>query len=307
MFGKHFTQTYTGSMHGAGLAVFGVWGYVIANTREGMIELNAGALAPILGCTEAEVEGALTYLESPDPRSRNPAHEGRRLVKVGPYAYEVPSWNIYRNMRDENDRRKYQREYMRTYRADAKAKAGGDIGGVRSNVRRRKPPLAQAEEEVEAEVEARSTSLVGQSPKSGLQMALVEETTVEVFDRLRNRVGNGLGDLQAGGKIVLGYFNAVMQTSFRWGGKSSEKIITRLREIRDVSKLLYAIDGATRDDTIMGRRADSPPNGYKRPSTVFRDSEQVERFLALARDVQPEHPILSEMITQARTNGDFHP
>lgn len=120
-----------------------------------------------------------------------------------------------------------------------------------------------------------------------------------VAGRIRTRVANQQADLTAAGKIVLGYFNARMKTQFRWGGKSSEKIIARLRETQSASMLFYAVDGATKDDNIMGRRADNP-QGYKRPVTVFRDTEQVDRFLELAGTRAEVHPVLDEMVRGAQ-------
>src|SRR3989338_2531118 len=50
MYGKHFAQTYTGSMFGAGPVVFAVWGYVIANARrDGTVEVNAQLVAAAPG------------------------------------------------------------------------------------------------------------------------------------------------------------------------------------------------------------------------------------------------------------------
>jgi hypothetical protein len=40
---------YTGSMYRAGINVFAVWNYIIANTHYGTIELNAKHLADTLG------------------------------------------------------------------------------------------------------------------------------------------------------------------------------------------------------------------------------------------------------------------
>ena len=47
MYGKFFSCTFTGSMYGAGSDVFAVWGHMIANTVESVVELKM--LAPMLG------------------------------------------------------------------------------------------------------------------------------------------------------------------------------------------------------------------------------------------------------------------
>lgn len=123
MYGKYFASTFTGSMVGAGLNVFAVWGYVIANCRDGSVELNPKLLAMILGCSEAEVLNAIEYLCSPDPQSRTKEHEGRRLLKNGAFLYDVPNHHSYRSILNEDERRQYFREKKREQRArDSKSK-----------------------------------------------------------------------------------------------------------------------------------------------------------------------------------------
>src|SRR6266496_1587784 len=98
MWGKHFQSMYEGSMYGAGVAVFAVWGYVISHTRNSTVELNPKMLANTLGGTEAEVNDAIEFLSMADPKSRHKAHDGRRLVKQGEYLYMLPSWAEYQKL-----------------------------------------------------------------------------------------------------------------------------------------------------------------------------------------------------------------
>ena len=119
MYGKIFESLYEGSMVGAGPTVFAVWGYCIAKAdREGIVILNPALLAPIIGTSRVDIERAIEYLERPDPNSKNPEHEGRRLLHMSGYAYTVVSHAIYRGMNNGEDRRKYMREYMRKRRGE---------------------------------------------------------------------------------------------------------------------------------------------------------------------------------------------
>jgi hypothetical protein len=110
MWGKHFESMYEGSMYGAGVAVFAVWGYVIAHTRNGVVELNPRKLADTLGGELGDVEAAIEFLKSPDAASRHKEHEGRRLLLESPFQYRVPSWHIYHAIRNEDERREYNRK-----------------------------------------------------------------------------------------------------------------------------------------------------------------------------------------------------
>jgi len=110
MYGKFFSSTFTGSMYGAGPVVFAVWGFVIANCVDSTVELNPKMLAPMLGATENEVVSAVQYLCDPDPQSRNPSEEGRRLLKTGQFSYQVVTHSHYRAMRNEEFVERFKRE-----------------------------------------------------------------------------------------------------------------------------------------------------------------------------------------------------
>jgi hypothetical protein len=109
MYGKHFESMYEGSMYGAGVVVFAVWGYVIAFTHKSRVELNPRKLADTLGGKVEEIEEAIKKLQEKDPESRNKEYEGRRLVKEGEYQYYVPSWESYQNLKNEDARREQNR------------------------------------------------------------------------------------------------------------------------------------------------------------------------------------------------------
>lgn len=109
MYGKHFESMYDGSMYGAGIAVFAVWGYAISHTRKSRVELNPRKLADTLGGKIEEIEQAISFLRKPDPESRFKEHEGRRMIKEGEFQYFLPSWESHQAIRNADDRREYNR------------------------------------------------------------------------------------------------------------------------------------------------------------------------------------------------------
>ena len=117
MYGKFFASAFGGSMVGAGPDVYAVWGYVIANANGGQVELNPAVLGAVIGAPPERMAAAIDWLCQPDPNSRNPAHDGRRLVKEGPFAYLVVSHKIYRELKTEDERREYNRLKQQEYRA----------------------------------------------------------------------------------------------------------------------------------------------------------------------------------------------
>lgn len=147
MYGKFFASAFTGSMFGAGADVFAVWAYVIANTVDSQVELNPTLLAATIGATPERMEAAIAALCAPDPRSRSKECEGRRLVREGEYAYRVPTYEAYRSIRSEDDRREYNRIKKAEQRARDRAKSTAVA-----------PPVIDlsamsAQEEAEAEAE----------------------------------------------------------------------------------------------------------------------------------------------------------
>ena len=157
MYGKHFSSMYTCSMFGAGTDVFAVWGYVIAHAVEGQVELNPKLLAAVLGSTEEEMREAIRYLLSPDNDSRSKQEEGRRLVKIGEYAYSVPNHVSYRAIRCEDDRRAYNREKQREHRERKSQPIVNDKSNVNSLVIDSQSLSAHTEAEAEAEAETHTT------------------------------------------------------------------------------------------------------------------------------------------------------
>jgi hypothetical protein len=122
MYGKHFASLYEGSMVGAGAVVFAVWGYVIAkqvpDKKVGsQVRLNPKLLAAILGEADKDVQKAIEFLCSPDPQSTTKENNGRRLIKVGEFDYQVVNGAKYRAIRDEETRRDQNRTAQRRHRA----------------------------------------------------------------------------------------------------------------------------------------------------------------------------------------------
>jgi hypothetical protein len=126
MYGKHFESMYTGSMIGKGAEVFAVWGYVIANRRKDLVELNPTLLAFLLGEPESEILEAINRLCSPDPKSRTKTEGGRRLIKEGEYVYRVVNATRYDEEASEYERRERDKFRKRDERAEAKRSTGNN-------------------------------------------------------------------------------------------------------------------------------------------------------------------------------------
>lgn len=114
-------------MVGAGSHVFAVMGYIIAKQVPdrvvgSQVKLNPVLLGAILGEDVSRVEEAIAHLCAPDPKSNTPDKEGRRLIKIGQFEYQVVNGAKYRAIRNEEERRAENREAKRRERARKRGK-----------------------------------------------------------------------------------------------------------------------------------------------------------------------------------------
>ncbi len=122
MYGRIFESLYEGSMVGSGSAMFAVWPYVIAKMKPdkemgAQVDLNPELLAFVLGEESEVIQKVIEKLCSPDPKSRTPAEDGRRLIKLGQFTYQVVNGAKYIALRNEEDRRRSNRIAKRNQRA----------------------------------------------------------------------------------------------------------------------------------------------------------------------------------------------
>lgn len=130
MYGRIFEGLYEGSMVGAGSAMFAVWGYVIAKMKPdpevgAQVELNPDLLAFVLGEDPGKVQSVIERLCGPDAKSRTPEKEGRRLIRVGQFSYQVVNGVKYMAIKNAENKRAADRQAKRDQRqreAEAKVK-----------------------------------------------------------------------------------------------------------------------------------------------------------------------------------------
>jgi len=172
MYGKFFASAFTGSMMGAGPTVFAVWSYIIANTCGSQVEVNVKLLSMMLGTTEEDVQAAVDYLCSADPKSRSAAEDGRRLLYLSGFSYKVVNHEHYLRIKNEDDRREYNRRKKEESHArlgnDAASTVVNDCQHVMSNMSNNVKDVKQcqtmstmstmsAQEEEEAEAEEKES------------------------------------------------------------------------------------------------------------------------------------------------------
>lgn len=193
MYGKIFKSMYQGSLLGAGANVYAVWGYVIANAYDSMVELHPVFVSQTLGMTRKDFDKTIKKLSEPDPDSRCQDHEGRRLIHMHEYWYMVPSWTHYQKLASEESRREYMRNYMRSKRGDSesKTKEPGDVNPPLTPVSTCKHFVNNEDEDINGEVKKKKKTQKKEPKVRFLEFVLL---TKGEYDRLVESLGKAVVD-----------------------------------------------------------------------------------------------------------------
>jgi len=118
---KLFSSIVTSSIWCEDDKTFRVWVALLAlSDQEGIVEGSVPGLANLCRLTPAEMRAALEKLSSPDPDSRSPEFEGRRIEKIEG-GWRLLNYEKYRQkaVAGEGSRAPYYRAYRARKRAEA--------------------------------------------------------------------------------------------------------------------------------------------------------------------------------------------
>ncbi len=249
-------------MLGAGLHVFAVWPWVLANCdRTGRVEINPRLLAFTLGTEPGRVEDALDYLMAPDPHSRTDEAGGVRLERVGEFDYQIVNYEKYRKIRSAEDRRAYKREWMAARRAGGGGQVWTGVDTVDSGGQCR--PIVEAEVEAEAEAEAIGSIVAAKAAPARSPRRDDVDRVVSHFCECYRQVRPASRTADLGPKAR----KVILQGVRRWGADAICEAIT---------------SGAERARLKGGSDAK-----YFRASTIFRNEANLERLIEAAEESAP--------------------
>jgi hypothetical protein len=156
MYGKLFASMYDGSLYGNWKALVTFQQLVILANRDGVVDMTPHALAARTGIPLDIVQAGIEALESPDPFSRTPDNEGRRIERLDdhrPWGWVITNYAKYRDMVRAEEKRAADRDRLAAKRATARDKPRhvADSGQMSLSV------ANVAQVEVEVEVDAKKT------------------------------------------------------------------------------------------------------------------------------------------------------
>jgi hypothetical protein len=119
---KIFPQMYDGT-----LATRGPWEALVTFQQllvladpVGIVDMTSEAISRRTTIPLNIITAGITALEQPDPESRSPAEDGRRIVRLSEarsWGWRIVNYLEYRDIRDEEHRREYQRRWAKDARA----------------------------------------------------------------------------------------------------------------------------------------------------------------------------------------------
>lgn len=123
MYGKLFESIYDGTLVEDWLALITFQQMIILCNSDGVLDMTIGAMARRTGIPKENLIHGIKVLESPDPESRTPNEQGKRIIRIDEHrawGWVIVNHKHYRDLRTSDDRREYMRKYMRNKRNNDK-------------------------------------------------------------------------------------------------------------------------------------------------------------------------------------------
>lgn len=160
MYTKVFRSIFDGSLYGKFEATIVFLAMLVLADKDGTVDMTAEKIAAECGYPLDIVQRGITELEKPDPRSRTPDEDGRRITTLhdAGWGWHIVNYAKYREIRSADERREYFRIKKQEQRAAKK-----DCPQC--------PPVSTARHlsEAEAEAEAESRNKIG-APRRAMKV-----------------------------------------------------------------------------------------------------------------------------------------
>jgi hypothetical protein len=115
-----FRSIFDGSLYGQFEPTVVFMAMLVIAEREGIVDMTPQAIAARCGYPLDIVLRGITELEKPDPQSRTPDEEGRRIVRLEEnrdWGWRITNYEKYEKIRSAEERREYFRLKKREQRA----------------------------------------------------------------------------------------------------------------------------------------------------------------------------------------------
>jgi hypothetical protein len=120
MYVKMFKSIFDGSLYGQFEPTVVFMAMLVIAEREGIVDMTPEAIAARCGYPIDIVLRGISELEKPDPRSRTPDEDGRRIIKLEDnrdWGWRITNYEKYEKIRSAEERREYFRLKKREQRS----------------------------------------------------------------------------------------------------------------------------------------------------------------------------------------------
>lgn len=124
MYGKLFASMYDGTLYGHWQAIVAFQQMIVLCDGDGLIDMTPQAIAARTSIPLEIIQAGIEVLEAPDPYSRTPGDDGRRIVRLDdhrPWGWRIVNHRLYREIMAAEDKRKADRERIAAKRATCRA------------------------------------------------------------------------------------------------------------------------------------------------------------------------------------------
>lgn len=135
MYGKIFAQMYEGTLASKGPweALVTFQQLVVLANKHGEIDMTPEAIANRTTIPLKIIRKGIAVLELPDPDSRTPDEEGRRILRLNAHrswGWRLVNYEKYRRIRSEEERREYQANWVAAKRSKTKENLSTSVDNV---------------------------------------------------------------------------------------------------------------------------------------------------------------------------------
>lgn len=119
MYGKIHVSMYDSTLAEDWRALITFQQMIALCDADGIVDMTPTALQRRTGIPIEHIEAGIKFLENPDPYSRTPDEDGRRIVRIDehrPWGWLIVNYGKYRALADSDTVREQTRERVRRYR-----------------------------------------------------------------------------------------------------------------------------------------------------------------------------------------------
>jgi hypothetical protein len=268
-FAKMYLQMLDGTLrtHACWEAMVTFQQFLILGYPNGIVDMNAEAISIRTGIPVDIIKAGIVALEAPDPGSRTPTCEGRRITRLDDHrdwGWRITNFVLYRDMQNEEARQLYKNKWARDKYAETNQGAPAAVGTNRDQSGQPSPVGTDHDKSGHSKSESERKKGQEHSLSGKPDRAAFPGQTKEVFaywQKMFNHPKSILDDKRA-------------------------KLITeRLKEGHSVPQLKTAITGCSRSKWHMG--ANDRNKKYYGIHIIFSSAAKVDEFCQIVTDPPP--------------------